>query len=279
MTMRLYISADMEGTAGVCSWAQVNPSNAYEYPIYRRYMAREVRAAIEGARRHGPVEVTVNDSHWDMRNLLWDELPAGVRAISGSRKPFSMTQGLASGFEGTFFTGYHAKVGDRDGVLAHTYTADSLYNVRINGVPCSEALLNAAMAGEYGIPLLLVTGDRVIVEEVKERMPWVTGAIVKDGIGHYAANSMSPVAAQALIADAAGEAVGRARDAKPFRFDSPYTLEIDTARVEQADFVDLIPGFERVSGRTVRFAHGDFEMIFRAFVCAFRLGGAATVPA
>jgi len=268
----------MEGTAGVCSWAQVNPSNAFEYPIYRRYMAREVRAAIEGARRRGPADVTVNDSHWDMRNLLWDELPADVRAISGSRKPFSMTQGLAGDFEGAFFTGYHAKVGDADGVLAHTYTADSLYNVRINGIACSEAVLNAAMAGEYGVPLLLVTGDRVIVEDVCERMPWVTGAIVKDGIGHYAANSMSPAAAQALIADAAAEAIGRAREAKPFTFSAPYVLEIDTARVEQADFIELMPGFERIAGRTVRFAHGDFDMIFRAFVCAFRLGGTATVP-
>lgn len=277
--MRLYISADMEGTAGVCSWSQVNPANPFEYPLYRRYMAREVRAAVEGARRMGPAEVTINDSHWDMRNLLWDELPVDVRTISGSRKPFSMTQGLGSGFDGAFFTGYHAKVGDTNGVLAHTYTADSLYNVRINGTACSEALLNAAMAGEYGIPLLLVTGDRVIVEDVQAHMPWVTGAIVKDGIGHYAANSISPEAAQELIADAAAEAVGRMSAAKPFRFAAPYVLEVETSRVEQADFIELMPGFERVAGRTVRFTHKDFEMIFRAFVCSFRLGGAATAPA
>lgn len=278
--MRLYLSCDMEGTAGVCSWMQCDPSNRHEYPIYRRYMTQEVRAAIEGARSAGVTDVTVNDSHWDMRNLLWDELPADVRVVSGGRKPFSMAEGLdAGGFGGAFFTGYHARVGDANGVLAHTYTADSLYNVRINGIACSEALLNAAMAGVYGIPLLLVSGDRVVVEHVKEHMPWVTGIVVKEGIGHYAADSITPKAAQAALRDGAARAIRDAAKAKPFTFEPPVTLEIDTTRVEHADFIELMPGFTRTAGRTVRFVHDDYRMIFRAFVCSFRLGGAASVTA
>ena len=277
--MRLYISCDMEGTAGVCSWQQCDPSDAHEYPIYRRYMSQEVRAAIDGARKGGAGEVVVNDSHWDMRNVLWDELPADVRTISGGRKPLSMTQGLAAGFDGAFFTGYHAKAGDEDGVLAHTYTGETIYNVRINGVACSEALLNAAMAGYYGIPLLLVSGDCVVVEHVRERMPWVTGVIVKDGIGHYATNSMTPKAAQAAIRDAASQAVRDAAKAKPFTFEPPLTLEIDTTHVEQADFIELMPGYQRIAGRTVRFEAADYPSVFRAFVAAFRLGGAANARA
>ena len=278
--MRLYVSCDMEGTAGVCSWMQCDPSNRHEYPVYRRYMAQEVRAAIDGARGAGATDVVINDSHWDMRNLLWDELPTDVRVISGGRKPFSMAEGLdAGGLDGAFFTGYHARVGAANGVLAHTYTADSLYNVRINGVPCSEALLNAAMAGLYGIPLLLVSGDRVVVEHVKEFMPWTTGIVVKEGIGHYAADSITPKAAQAALREGAARAIRDARNAKPFTFEPPITMEIDTTRVEQADFIELMPGFERVDGRTLRFAHNDYTMIFRAFVCAFRLGGAASAIA
>ncbi len=273
--MKLYISCDMEGTAGVCSWMQCDPSNAREYPIYRRYMSQEVRAAIDGARSAGVTQVLVNDSHWDMRNLLWDELPDDVRVLSGSRKPFSMTQGLDAGYAGAFFTGYHAKVGDADGVLAHTYTAETLYNVRINGIACSEALLNAAMAGYYGIPLLLVSGDRVVVDHVCEHMPWVRGVAVKEGIGHYSADSITPKAAQALLAQAAAEAVRAAAQAKPFTFSAPITLELDTARAEQADFIELMPGFRRTAGRTVLFAHDDYLTVFRAFVAAFRLGGAA----
>jgi|SRR5579884_549799 len=275
--MKLYVSCDMEGTAGVCSWMQCDPSNTREYPIYRRYMSQEVRAAVDGARSAGVTDVLVNDSHWDMRNLLWDELPADVRVISGSRKPFSMAEALDRGYVGAFFTGYHARVGDADGVLAHTYTADTLYNVRINGVACSEALMNAAMAGYHGVPLLLVSGDRVVVDHVKHHMPWVTGVVVKDGIGHYAANSLTPKAAQARIRAAAAQAIQNASNAKAFTFDPPITMELDTARVEQADFIELMPGFHRTGGRTLRFTHDDYRTIFRAFVAAFRLGGAATI--
>ena len=277
--MKLYISCDMEGTAAVCSWMQCDPSNRAEYPIYRRYMSQEVRAAIEGARSAGVTDITVNDSHWDMRNLLWDELPSDVRVVSGSRKPFSMAQALGGGFGGAFFTGYHARSGDENGVLAHTYTADTVYNVRMNGTACSEALLNAAMCGYHGIPVLFVSGDRVTVEHVREHLPWVTGTIVKEGIGHYSADSMTPVAAQAAIREGAAQAVRGASSARPFHFDAPIVMEIDTARVEQADFIELMPGFDRIAGRTVRFAHDDYAEVFRAFLAAFRLGGAANVPA
>lgn len=277
--MKLYLSCDMEGTAGVCSWMQCDPSNRFEYPIYRRYMTQEVRAAIEGARAGGAGEIVVNDSHWDMRNLLWDELPPDVRVISGGRKPFSMTQGLDGGFGGALFTGYHARVGDANGVLAHTYTDATIYNVRVNGVACSEALLNAAMAGHFGIPVLLVSGDRTTVEHVREYLPWMTGVVVKEAIGFYAADSMTPAAAREALREGAERAVRNASAAKPFTFDPPFTLEIDTTRVEQADFIELMPGFTRISGRTLRFEHPDYTQIFRAFVAAFRLGGAANVVA
>ena len=143
--MKLYISADMEGTAGVCSWKQCDPSDTHEYPVYRRYMSQEVRAAIDGAREAGAEMVTVNDSHWDMRNLLFDELPGDddLRVISGARKPLSMGQGLDAGFDAAFFTGYHAAAGEA-ATLAHTYSSD-VYRVSVNGIACSEALLHAAL--------------------------------------------------------------------------------------------------------------------------------------
>jgi D-amino peptidase len=277
--MNLYVSCDMEGTAGVCSWVQCDPENDSEYPRYRRFMMQEVRAAIEGARRAGAGSVAVNDSHSSMRNVLWEELPADVRVISGSPKPHSMTEGMAPQFDGAFFTGYHARGGEENGVLAHTYTSDSIYNVRINGIACSEALLNAAMAGYHGIPVLLVTGDSTTVRHVREHMPWVVGASVKDAIGYYAANSMTPAAAQALIREKAAEAVRGAGAAQLFRFESPVTMEMEMTRVEQADFVELMPGFTRISGRTLRFTHVQYPAVFEAFVAAFRLAGAASARA
>ncbi len=258
---------------------QCDPSNAHEYPVYRNYMMREVRAAIEGARSAGVTEVLVNDSHWDMRNVLWDELPDDVRVLTGARKPDSMTQGLGEDFGGAFFTGYHAGAGVADGVLAHTYTNDSIYSVRMNGIACSEALLNAAMAGYRGIPVLLVTGDSVVVAHVQEHLPWVTGVAVKDGIGFYSATSVTPAAAQALIREGAARAIAGAAHAKPFTFEPPVTMELDLARTEQADFVELMPGFTRTGGRTVRFTHEQYPVVFRAFLAAFRLASAASVPA
>lgn len=269
----------MEGTAGVCSWMQCDPANRTEYPVYRRYMMQEVRAAIEGARNAGAGEVVVNDSHWDMRNVLWDELPGDVRVISGSRKPGSMTQGMQAGFAGAFFTGYHAASGVQNGVLAHTYTSDSIYNVRMNGTPCSEALLNAAMAGQYGIPLLLLSGDSVVCAHVKEHMPWVRTVEVKEGIGHYSTLSLTPKAAQALLREGAAAAVKDAARARLFTFGSPVTMELEMTRSEQADFVELMPGFRRTGGRTLVFTHTDYPMVFRAFVAAYRLAGAATAIA
>jgi len=277
--VKIYISCDMEGTAGVCSWAQCDPSNASEYPIYRRYMTREVRAAIEGAREGGAVEFLINDSHWDMRNLLWDELPDDVRLISGGRKPLSMSQGFGPGFAGALFTGYHGKSGEAGATLAHTYTSDSIFNVTINGVLCSEATLNAGFAGVYGIPLLMVTGDSTIVRDVRSQMPWVTGVPVKDSIGYYAADSLTPQAACDAIRAGARDAVANAGRAKPFVFDPPVAMEIELARVECADFVELMPDFTRIGGRTVRFTAPDYPSVYRAFVAAFRLAGAALVRA
>ncbi|MHB8148045.1 MAG: M55 family metallopeptidase [Vulcanimicrobiaceae bacterium] len=277
--MRLYISCDMEGTAGICSWMQVDPSDVHEYPLYRRYMTREVRAAIEGARAFAPAEVLVNDSHWDMRNLLWDELPEDVRVISGSLKPHSMMEGANAPFDAAFFTGYHAKIGDVNGALAHTYNNNVLYNVTINGVRCSEAILNAALLGANGIPLVLITGDRTIVEETTAAMPWVTGVIVKDAVGYYSANSMTPTAACDAIRSGAGEAMRRISSARVFTFAAPIELLIETAGVEHADFIELLPAFERIGGRTVRHVAPDYRSAFRAFLVATRLGAAAGATA
>lgn len=275
--MKVYISADMEGTAAVASWTQCDPTNLTEYPYYRRLMSQEVRAAIDGARDAGATGVLVNDSHSSMRNVLWDELPDDVRMIYGNRKPFSMAQGIDDSFGAAFFTGYHAGTGEQ-GVLDHTYTGDTVHLVRVNGERCNEALLNAAVLGVYGVPVALVSGDRVAVESVTSRMPWVTGVVVKEPIGRYAANSVSPARARELIRAGAREAIERAGDARPFTFDPPIALEIDFVGTQNADFAELMPGFERTGGRSVRFVHENYVVVFRAFVAAFRLGAAANLP-
>jgi D-amino peptidase len=273
--MKLYLSADMEGTAAVASWTQVDPTNTTEYPYYRRLMSREVRAAIDGARSAGVDDVLVNDSHSSMRNVLWDELPADVRMIYGNRKPFSMTEGIDSSFIGAFFTGYHAGVGEQNGVLDHTYTSETLYNTRVNGVRCNEAILNAAVLGTHGVPVLLVTGDRVAIEQTQATLPWIVGVVVKESIGRYATNSVSPERACELIRSAAATAIGGRSGAQPFVFTPPIALELDFVYTHNADVAELIPGFERTGGRSVRFVHDDFRTVFKAYNAAFRLAATA----
>ncbi len=274
--MKIYISADMEGTAGVCSWDQVDARNyTPDYFIYQKIMTAEVCAAIEGARKGGAREFLINDSHGPMRNLLLDELPEDARIIFGNRKPLSMTEGIDQSFDGVFFTGYHGAIGEPNATLCHTYTPSVVYNVRLNGVRCSEATLNAALAGHYGVPALLITGDRATVQSAKEQMPWITGVVVKESIGNYAVDSISPQAARDAIREGATQAVRAAKEALALVFDPPIALEIDVAKIEQADWIELIPGFERSGDRTVRFTSEDYPTVFKAFVAAFRIGAAA----
>ena len=274
---KLYISCDMEGTAGVCSWNQCDPANAHEYPVYRRFMTQEVRAAIAGARDGGARRIVVNDSHWSMHNLLWDELPGDeeLTVISGAPKPQSMGQGLDASFDAVFLTGYHAKGGDA-ATLSHTMSNTVVYSVSINGTACSEALVFAALAGSFGVPVTLVTGDTTIVEEVTRFMPWAVGVAVKESIAYYAVNSLTPAAAQQAIAAGAREAVARIERAKPFTFEAPYELVLETVGVEHADFIDLMPHFDRIGGRAVRFRANDYRVLVDAFIVATRLGAAAT---
>jgi D-amino peptidase len=276
--VKLYISADMEGTAAVASWTQVDPKNTTEYPYYRKLMSLEVRAAIDGARSAGVTDVLVNDSHSSMRNVLWDELPPDVRMIYGNRKPLSMTQGADAQFAAAFFTGYHAAIGVADGALAHTYAPDTVYEVRVNGVACSEALLNAAVLGLENVPVALVTGDSVTCASVRAHLPWIATAVVKDAIGHFAVDSVSPERAREIIRAAASDAIANLARMRPFTFAPPIELEIDFIGTQNADFVALMPGMHRIPGRTVRFVHDDFRVVFRAFHAAFRLGGAANAP-
>lgn len=272
----LYISSDMEGVAGVCAWEQVDARTPHpEYATFRRFYTHEVTSAIEGARAAGVGDVLVNDSHGPMRNLLLDELPAGVRVVFGNRKPFSMVQDADGGFGAAFFIGYHGGAGEADAVLCHTYTPSVIYEVRVNGVPCSEATINAGLLGYYGVPLLLVSGDRATVEGVQREMPWVRGVVVKESIGNFAAASMLPDEAQRAIRDGAQAAIRDAGAAKPYRFESPMTLDVQLVTAAQAHLVATIPGFERTGSRSVRFVHESFPVLFKAFVATWRLGGTA----
>lgn len=275
--MRIYISADMEGVAGIVAEEQTNPVGQPEYAYSCKLMTGEVRAACEGAKDAGATAIVVNDSHWDMRNIIHEELPPDVRLIRGSPKPLSMNQGIDATFDAAAYVGYHASGGTRDAVLDHTYTGKTVYEVRINGEPCSEARINAAVAGSYGVPVVFLSGDQHACADARSFMPWVEAVEVKTAIGRYAAMSLSPEEARARIKAGIASAIRnrKGKGARPYVFTRPVTLELTFTYTSKADMASLLPGSERISARTVRFIHDDFITVFRAFRAMMTLGGSA----
>ena len=276
--MKIFISADMEGVAGITAVEQTDPVGQPEYARSCELMTAEVRAACEGATAGGATDILVNDSHWNMRYIIHEQLPPDVRLIRGSLKPLSMNQGLDASCKAAAFVGYHAPVGTADAILDHTYTGETLYDVRVNGERCSEARVNAAVAGCFGVPVIFISGDQSACADARSFLPWVEAIEVKRAIGRYAASSLSPEQARKAISAGmqravAGVAGGRA---KPFSFASPVTLELVFTSTAKTDMASLLPGAERVDGRTLRYGDPDFLTVFRAFRAMMTLGASVS---
>ena len=279
--MKVLISADMEGTCGVVSWVQVmppeevagrEPAARTEYERARARLTQEVNAAIEGALAGGAEEVIVNESHDGMRNLLYDELHPRCRFISGNDKPLGMMQGVdLDGVGAVLYTGYHAKAGTPAAPLAHTWTG-WLNDVRIDGRSVGEFGINAAVAGHFGVPVVLVTGDDKAVAQTRDLLgEQVVGVAVKEGISTFAALHLHPRQAQDLIRAGAEEAVRRARDARPWTLAAGCRVECEFEHQSRADQAAYVPSVDRCGERAVVFRPADgleFIRTFRALMQA-----------
>lgn len=269
--MKVFISVDMEGIAGIVHAEQTRP-HAPEYARSCRLMTGEANAAIEGALAAGATSIVVSDSHWDMRNIIPEELHPAAELIQGSPRPWTMVQGLDGSFDAACFIGYHARAGTTASVIDHTYTG-SVANVLINAQAIGEIGLNAAFAGYHGVPVVLVSGDQHAVAEAKALLGNdLTGVVVKQGLARYAAQSIAPSVAQERIRAAMAEALKRTR--QPYRIEPPVTVTVDYLRASQADIAAILPGAERSGPRSVAFTHDDYLMAFRAVRSFFILGNA-----
>jgi D-amino peptidase len=279
--MRIYVSVDMEGLAGVAHPNQVTfgPGvDRTDYDRNRAVMAGEANAAIVAAFDHGADEVVVNDSHWQMRNLRAEDLDPRARLIVGD-KPLSMTQGVGETGDGEFggaaFIGYHAGAGNPTGVIAHTYSSASILELRVNGVPHNEAAVNALRLGHHGVPVILVAGDDALAGEVEALLPWAERVVVKRALGYSVADSLSPGQARAAIGSGMGAALERIDEMQPYRPEGRLTAEIDLRLPSMAAHAAVLPGIERTASRTVRFEAADGDELFRRFLVAHRLAGLA----
>jgi D-amino peptidase len=272
--MRVYISVDMEGVAGVVHENQtdpIDPRHAGEYNRFRRLMTAEANAAIEGALAAGAERVLVNDSHWLMMNLLAEELHPAVELLSGGPKARSMVEGIELGFDAALFVGYHAMAGTGHATIDHTYTS-RVHEARLNGRPVGELAINAALAGTFDVPVALVSGDQALAAEARDLLgPAVETVIVKHAVGRFAARSVSPTVACRLIRE--GTTTALARPHEPLRLAAPIRFEVDFALTQMADMAELVPGSVRTAGRTLEFVHQDYREVFRAWRALYNLAG------
>ena len=268
--MKVFLSSDMEGTAGVVDWNQcLGPGPEYEY--YRRLLQDEVNAAIEGALSAGATEFLVNDSHSTMQNLRPDELLGNARYLSGKHKPLYMMQGLDATFDAVFLVSYHGSMASEVSTLSHTYNPRAIARVLLNGTEVGESGINALVAQGHGVPVVLVTGDDTTAEEAARVSPGVHAAVVKHSVSRFAAESLHPTEAKALIRDAAAAAIAGLSGARPPQIALPATLEIDFLNGDLAEMATWVTGVERVSARTVRVTGEDPITLFRTFVTVVML--------
>ncbi|HZI13485.1 MAG TPA: M55 family metallopeptidase, partial [Myxococcus sp.] len=258
-----------------------------DYAQARLWMTREANAAIRGAILGGATRVVVNDSHGDMRNLLLDELDSRAEIISGALKPLSMVQGLELGRpDAAMFVGYHGGSGTRASVLDHTYFGAVVGEVRVHpggargddpGLYADEATLNALVAGEYGVPVVLVTGDQAVTGLARERLPGVTTVEVKRSITRFSAHSLHPEEARRRIELGALEALRKRQSVRPYTLPLPLAVTVSMLTTAYADVAELIPGVERLDARRLRYTAASATEMLKALLAMTKLAGTVVV--
>src|SRR5215212_7071575 len=251
--MRVYVTVDIEGIAGVVhseEGARGNP----EYERARRLMTQETNAVVAGIFDADPdARVTVADVHGPYRNMIPEDLDERATFNRGKPKVFGMMDGIDRGYDLAMFVGVHGRAGADPAALSHTFTG-TILDVAVNGRPMGELGLNAAVAGEHSVPVVLVAGDQTVEVEARDLFgPEVVTVVVKESRAHLAAESLHPNVARARLRAAAARAVRERPGVAPLRVGEPVTCEVSLARPVYADLAMLIDDTERVDGRTVRF--------------------------
>ncbi|MFT3963443.1 M55 family metallopeptidase [Propionivibrio sp.] len=270
--MRILISTDIEGVAGVVHPEQTRAGNA-EYERARRWMTREANAAICGAFDGGATEVRVNDSHGTYRNLLADELDPRARLVNGKPRTLGMMGGLEADCAGVMLVGFHARAQAR-GVLAHTINSSAFARVWLNGQEFGEAGLYGALAGEMGVPVVFASGDDVFAEETRPLFPHCVFAVTKQAAGRHSAVSLSPQATCEAIRAGARQAMAVLGAAAPLRLELPVCARLQAQTPAHADLFCQWPALERVDGVTLEFSAASVEHAVRMLNCLSAMAAA-----
>ncbi|MDR6538462.1 M55 family metallopeptidase [Variovorax soli] len=263
--MKILISVDIEGVAGVFHSQQVRAGNP-EYERARRLMTDEANAAIAGAFDGGATEVWVNDSHGDFRNMPPDLLDARAQVIQGKPRYLSMVAGVELGVDGVCMVGYHSRAGG-SGILAHTINSFAFAGVEIGGQALGEAGLYGALAGEYGVPVLMASGDDVFIAENRALFPHAVFVQTKRATGQTSGVSLSPAQSCATIREGVAVALAAQGRARPLLLAKPLAVTLRTQSPALADLFCQWPAFERSAPTELRFAAPSVEAAVRMLNC------------
>lgn len=266
--MKVFISFDMEGVAGIVDWSQCRPSGDRAYVVGCRLLLGEVNAAIDGAVAGGADEIVLNDSHGAMFNLDPEDIHQPATYLSGRHKPRYMMQGLDDSFDAIFFVGYHGSISGAPSAMSHTYNPEVISAVTLNGVEIGESGINALAALAAGVPLALVTGDQVTRAEMRSFAPDIRSVVTKESVSRFAAHHLHPKTSRMLIAAEARRAVEAvaAGAIQPPRIALPATLEVQLQTADMAEVATWVRGVERSGTRSVRIVGEDGWALFCAFV-------------
>jgi D-amino peptidase len=261
--MKLYISVDMEGIGGVVGSWQVRKDPGALADVQRRATG-EVNAAIAGALEAGATTIYVNENH-SGRDLILEEVHPAAQVLVGKPKPLMTLDDIDESFAAVFLIGIHARAGSERAVMDHTWGAKTLQELRVNGTPIGEIGLNALLAGEYGVPVTLCTGDDKAMAEAQQLLGDVETVVVKTGLDRYAARCRHRTVVEAEIRQNAERALLHSKRYRPFSLGRPVVIEIDWTTSVFAEWTSQIPTSERTGPRTVRWACANFVSAMRIF--------------
>jgi len=268
--LKVYISVDMEGVAGVVTADQLLPSG-FEYERFRHFMTDETLAAVRAAKEAGAGEIVVSDSHGNGENLLIEEFPKDVRIVRAWPRHGGMMAGLDSSFSAALFIGYHASTTNPKGVRAHTFSSAHYTRVALNGNAVTEGEYNAAYAGAKGVPVIFASGDDAAMEEIKSRLGNIEIVETKKSLSFHSAETLTPAASCDKIYAGVKSALARLHDFTPYVIKTPVTLEITFKNYTPAELLSYLRSVQRVDSHTIRFVGRDMDEVddFEEFVANY----------
>jgi D-amino peptidase len=258
--LKIYISVDMEGVAGVVTADQLNPSG-FEYERFRHFMTDEALAAVRAAKQAGATQVVVSDSHGNGESLLIEQFPKDVKLVRSFPRRGAMMAGLDSSFGAAVFIGYHASTSNPQGVRAHTVSSAHFTRLALNGTPVTEAEFNAAYAGDLNVPVVFASGDDVAVKEIVARLGQLETVVTKTALGFHSAESLTPAAACDLIYQGVVAAIDHRQSRAPYKIAHPVILDLSMKNYLPIEVLSYLRAVKRIDSHSIQFVGADMSEV------------------